>query len=98
MENRKEADSALQQILLFDLQTDNTLSNLYAANDLITAWAMTRTGKSDDASSWMSKQKMTSPDNKSLQWAKDIFDGKKADATGINDATIRVLQQLANLQ
>ena len=98
MGNRKEADSALQQILLFDLQTDNTLSNLYAANDLITAWAMTRTGKSDDASSWMSKQKMTSPDNKSLQWAKDIFDGKKADATGINDATIRVLQQLANLQ
>ena len=45
MGKTNEANAALQRIIGFDLQTDNTLSNIYSANALVTAWAMDKTGK-----------------------------------------------------
>jgi hypothetical protein len=98
MGDKKEANLALQNITRFDLQTDNTLSNIYPASALATAWAMEKTGKTAEASAWLDEQIKGSPDNVILKWARETYDKKRADSTGINDATVRILQGLINLQ
>jgi lipopolysaccharide biosynthesis regulator YciM len=97
MGRSKEADSALQNILSFNMQTDNTLSSVFPANALVTARAVQKAGHSAEASSWLEEQVKANPDNKILVWANETFHKKQSDSIRINDATVRILQGLVSL-
>ncbi|HLG39581.1 MAG TPA: DUF5107 domain-containing protein [Chitinophagaceae bacterium] len=90
----KEADAALQHIIHFNLQTDNTLSTIFSANSLVTAWAMERNGEPERASLWLSEQVKQKPADKILKWAKAMFDKKQISYAENNDATVRILKRL----
>jgi hypothetical protein len=92
--NTKEADAALKKIITFNLQTDNTLSNIYSGNFLVTAWAMEKTGQGANVSSWLEEQVNAHPGDSILIWVKDVYAKKHTNSTSINDATVRILQQL----
>jgi tetratricopeptide (TPR) repeat protein len=93
----KEANTSLQKIMDFDLQTENTLSGNYSANALITAWAMQKSGKATEALAWLDDQIKDNPDNSTLKWAKESFENKHSEATGNNDPTLRIIQASFNL-
>jgi tetratricopeptide (TPR) repeat protein len=94
--NAKEANSALKKILDFDLQTDNTLSNIYTANALVTAWAMSKTGKTEEGSSWLNEQIRIHADDKILLWTRAAYSNKQTGPPPFNDATARILQAMIN--
>ena len=47
-----------------------------------------RQGKPAEASSWLDEQLKADPNNKILKWAKESFEKKYPDSSGINDATV----------
>jgi hypothetical protein len=90
----KEADSALHDIVTFNLQTDNTLSNIFPANSLVSVWAMEKTGQSAKVSSWLEEQTKAYSGDSILVWVKEVYNKKQLNSKGINDATVRILQRL----
>jgi tetratricopeptide (TPR) repeat protein len=90
----KNADASLQRISDFNSQTDNTLSTTFAANHLITAWALEKKGQAAKAKAFLDERVRLNPSDKILEWAKDVFDKKPAGSTAITDATVRILKEL----
>lgn len=98
----KSADTAtlLKKITDFIPLVDNTVRNFLPANALVTAWAYDKTGKHATAVEWLNNQHKKYPNNKSLLWAKNTFEGNSITSadTPVNDANIRILQQLLLLK
>lgn len=89
----KEASISIQKILTYNLQTDNTLSVSYPANDLITAWAMEHEGPSGKARQWLEDRVRQRPGDPIRLWARDVVNKKQLAETP-NDPTVRILQRL----
>ncbi|MEO7394638.1 MAG: DUF5107 domain-containing protein, partial [Chitinophagaceae bacterium] len=94
----KEAQDALQKIILFKPLVENTVSNFLSANHLITAWALQKTGKTTEALNWLDEQIKLYPGNKILLWDKAIFEKTQNVQSNINDAGVTLLKQLMQLQ
>jgi len=91
---KKEAQESLQKIIQFKPKIENTVSNFLSANHLVTAWAMEKLGRKTEAVEWLNEQIEQYPDNKILEWCKQVFENKKIENTEINASGGRILEQL----
>ena len=92
--NEKAAEDMLAKILLV---SPNDRSSV---NNLITAWALQKTGKSDQAKKLLNDWIKKEPENVLAKWALDIYNGENRtlpDNITTNENT-RVLQQLLSIQ
>jgi tetratricopeptide (TPR) repeat protein len=94
----REANACLQRILAFNPAIDNTVSNFFMANHLITAWTLEKTKGKQDALNWMEKEAKIYPGDEILKWCKDIFENKKPSTDeNKNEANVKMLQALMKL-
>ncbi len=98
MNKTKEAQDALQKIIQFKPKIENTVSNFLPANHLVTAWAMEKIGKREEALNWLDSQINQYPNNKILVWCKDMFEGKQTVKADTNDSGVRILNLLMQLK
>jgi tetratricopeptide (TPR) repeat protein len=98
--NKKtEANEFLQRIIAFNPRIDNTVSNFFGANHLVTAWALEKTKGKNDALKWLDKEDKRYPGNAILQWCKAAFENKKPSTPeNIKDANANILQALTELK
>lgn len=69
-------------------------------NNLITAWALQKTGKPDEAKKLLNRWITKEPDNVFTKWAIDVYNGENKtlpDEMNTNE-NIRVLQQLVSIR
>jgi hypothetical protein len=88
------AAESLQRIIAFKPKTDNTVNNFLSANHLVTAWAMEKLEGREKASAWLANQIAQYPDDKILQWCKEVFDSGKFQQSNTSDSGIRIIEQL----
>ena len=98
MKNTIEAEKALQKIIQFVPQIDNTIRNFLPANHLVTAWAMKKKNQTKEASDWLDQQIKKFPENKILVWCKEVFNNNQTTLTNYNDATTRILMHLMDMK
>jgi predicted Zn-dependent protease len=98
MKKKVEAEKALQKIIQFRPQIDNTVSNFLPANHLVTAWAMKVKGQEKEAVDWLNQQIKKYPENKIILWSREIFTDRKSTITNESDATTRLLLQLIDYE
>jgi predicted Zn-dependent protease len=89
-----EATRYLHKITAFKPQIDNTVSNFLSANHLVTAWAIEKLDGREKASAWLANQIAQYPDDKILQWCKEVFDSGKFQQSNTSDSGIRIIEQL----
>jgi lipopolysaccharide biosynthesis regulator YciM len=95
---KQEAQASLQKVIGFKPKIENTVSNFLPANHLVTAWAMEKLNGKPEAVKWLNAQVNEYPDNKILEWCKQVFENQlpaKADTT---DAEVRILVRLMQLK
>ena len=68
------------------------------ANDLVTAWAITKLDGKAKAANWLNAQVKQFPDNNIVAWCKQVFENKAPVNIAINDPEVRVLQRLMKLK
>jgi len=98
----KQHDSAqlkLNAIVQFMPSINNTISNFYAANHLVTLWAFDALGQSVKGKSWIKQQISKYPDNALLNWVQKAANIKPAShklppiSIQFEDATVRILKK-----
>src|SRR5205085_9296246 len=76
LNNEQAAQQMLTKILSFNLVNNN--GNISpSSNNLISAWALQKTGKAEQGEKLLQNWLNKSPNNKLAQWAMDTYDGKK---------------------
>ena len=98
LKNSIESEKALKKILQFMPQVENGVSNFLPANHLVTAWALKQTGQANDSNKWLDEQIKKFPENKSFQWARDVFNSNHTALINYDDATTRLLVQLMDMK
>jgi tetratricopeptide (TPR) repeat protein len=94
-----EANQSLQRIIAFTPKIDNTVSNFFIANHLVTAWSLEKSTGHKEASDWLDKENKKYPGNAILQWCKAAFENKKTSIPeDIKDANAKMLQALMELK
>jgi Domain of unknown function (DUF5107) len=94
----KEVSANLQKIMAFTPRIQNTVSNFFSANHLITAWATEKTKTNAEALQWLHNERKKYSADKVLSWAVDTFEKKQIVATDIKDANISMLKALMELK
>lgn len=94
---KKEAQESLQQIIQFKPKIENTVSNFSPANHLVTVWAMEKLGRKKEAVEWQNAQIKQYPDNKILEWCKQVFENEQPSKADTKDTGVRLLEQLMQL-
>ena len=91
-----EAQSLLNRIIQFEPRIDNTVRNFAASNALVSAWALEKLNRKNDASQWINKQIGEFPDNKLLLWSKAEFEHNKTFVLteADKDVNVRIIEQL----
>jgi hypothetical protein len=91
-----EAEKMLNLIVSFQPRIDNTVRNFTPANTLVTAWALERLNRKNEAGSFINRQISDFPDYKSLLWSKALFENDKEFILPLNekDANVRIIEQL----
>ena len=94
-----ETNASLQRIIAFNPKIDNTVSNFFMANHLITAWALEKTKGQQDALKWLDKEEKIYRGNAILQWCKAAFENKALSIPeNIKDTNVNMLQALIELK
>jgi tetratricopeptide (TPR) repeat protein len=94
----QQARECLKQIVAFKPQMDNTVKNFLPANHLITAWATEKLNGRTAAANWLNEQIAQYPDDQILLWCKQVFESRHVVNSPVNDAGIRLTNQLMNLK
>lgn len=94
MGNAGEAAQCLQKITAFKPQIDNTVSNFLPANHLVTAWAIEKINGNTAAVTWLNAEVKKYPDDKVIEWCKEVYESKTFKEGDVSDASIRVLKRL----
>ncbi|ULQ51550.1 DUF5107 domain-containing protein [Flavihumibacter fluvii] len=83
----------LKDILAFSPQVDNTVRNFQPANELVTAWAYKAMNSPEKAIAWLEQQSKSYPENKSIAWAKAVYENQPVNTTVVmeRDANARIL-------
>lgn len=91
-----EAEKMLNRIISFQPRIDNTVRNFTPANTLVTAWALERLNRKNEAGSFINRQISDFPDYKDLLWSKALFENDKEFILPENekDANVRIIEQL----
>lgn len=76
LKNESAAQQMLDQIISFDKRAGEVASNFLSANNLITAWALEKTGKPDQAQTYLQQLLNKNPDNVWAQWTMNAYNGK----------------------
>ena len=92
------AEKALSKITEFTPKVENTVSNFLPVNDIVTAWAMEKLISKSNATQWINNQAKKYPDNKIIQWCKQAYESHNYQANGIDNSTITIIQQLAEME
>ncbi|MEP6927483.1 MAG: DUF5107 domain-containing protein [Ginsengibacter sp.] len=89
------AQNTLQKILLFVPTTENTVSNFSEANSIVTAWALEKSGKKEDAKNYLEEKLKKEPDNEIIKWCINVFNGSYNPIPGNikTDENYRLLSQ-----
>jgi len=95
---KQQAQASLQKIIDFKPKIENTVSNFLPANHLVTAWAMEKLDGKPGAEKWLSVQAKQYPDNKILQWCKQVFENQHPAKADTTDAEVRILVRLMQLK
>jgi len=96
--NEVAAKKVLTKILSYRPQKTFYINTFSSANNLVTAWAMQRTGKPEQAENflqdWLSKE----PDNALAHWVINTYKGKyfKLQDETVKDENYRVLENLTH--
>jgi Tfp pilus assembly protein PilF len=98
MKKEKEAQESLQKIIQFKPKIENTVSNFLPANDLVTAWALEKLNRKDEAVSWLKNEVAKYPDDKILIWCKNAFQNRKDENPDLTNSEVRILEALMQLQ
>ena len=87
--NENAAKEMLNKILSKDHQGGSSV------NDLVTAWALQKTGKTDDAKKLLNDWVKKDSDNVLAKWAMDVYNGENKTLTDdiVSNENARVLQQ-----
>ncbi|HZY39042.1 MAG TPA: DUF5107 domain-containing protein [Mucilaginibacter sp.] len=93
-----EAQASLQKIIQFKSKIENTVSNFLPANHLVTAWAMEKLNGKTEAADWLNAQVKQFPDNKILEWCKQVFENEQSAKIAPDDAGVRLLERLMQLK
>lgn len=94
----KEATALLNKIVAFNPKIENTVIDFLPANDLVTAWAITKLDGRAKAANWLNEQVRRFPDNNIVAWCKQVFENKIPANAAINDPEVRILQRLMQLK
>ena len=73
--NKNAAQNALQKILSFMPTRENTVSNFSETNDIVSAWALEKSGKKEEAKNYLIEKSKKDPNNEIIKWCINIFDG-----------------------
>ncbi len=77
MKDKAKADAMVRRVLQFTPKVENTVSNFYPSNSLITAMAYERTGEKDKARAFLENMDKAHPGNTGIQWSRDVFEGEQ---------------------
>ncbi|UOE51864.1 DUF5107 domain-containing protein [Mucilaginibacter sp. SMC90] len=94
MGQTEDAKQYLQKIIAFKPQIDNTVSNFLPANHLVTAWAIEKINGNTAAANWLNAEIKKYPDDKVIEWCKEVYESKTFKESDVSDASIRVLEKL----
>ena len=98
MGKKQLASQSLKKITDFKPKIENTVRNFLPANHLITAWAIGKMISKKDATQWLNEEAKKYPDNKIIQWCKQSYDNGSVEADNGSDLSIRLIQQLSQLE
>jgi hypothetical protein len=87
----------LQKIIQFKPKIENTVSNFLPANDLVTAWALDKLNRKDEAATWLNKQIAKYPANEILIWCENTFQNKQYENHDSDNPEVRILEALIKL-
>ena len=91
-----EAEKMLNRIIGFHPVIENTVRNFTPANTLVTAWALERLNRKNEAVAFIDRQIKDFPEYRNLLWSKAIFENNRNYSIPENnkDANIRIIEQL----
>ncbi len=95
-----EAQQALQNIIAFIPRRENTVSNFLPAATLVTAWALEKTNKKEQAVQLLNEWLKKDPANKTAAWSNQVFENHLQAAPleiTKDDETVRILEALLQL-
>ncbi len=73
--NKDSMAYVLNNIIGFVAKTENTVSNFSETNTIITAWALEKSGRKNEAKKYLEQRLRSEPDNEILKWCVDVFNG-----------------------
>lgn len=93
--NTKAAKAKLDEIISYN--KSGRRASRAMVNDVITAWALKKAGRTDEADKYVKEIVESHPSNKVAQWVSDVYSGKNAtlEANGNDDD---ILQQWMSMQ
>ncbi len=91
-----EASKMLEKIVGFQPVIDNTVRNFTPANTLVTAWALEKLNRQEEASAFIEEQAAKFPDYEDLKWCIAFFknNGKFEIPESQKDANIRIIERI----
>ncbi len=85
-------------VIKFKPKIENTVSNFTSANHLVTGWALENLGRKKEAVEWLNAQIKQYPDNKILEWCKQVFENEQPSSADTKDTGVRLLEQLIRIK
>ncbi|MES1223801.1 MAG: DUF5107 domain-containing protein, partial [Bacteroidota bacterium] len=95
--NTMEAQRILQDIIAFIPKKENATADFSPANTLISAWALEKINKKEEATRLLNEWQQKNPADKSARWARGVFENHRVPATPEitkEDESIRILEAL----
>jgi len=80
LKNQVAAREMLDKIISFDKTAVEQGNNISSANSVITAWALEKTGKPDEAQTYLQQLLNKNPRNVWAKWAMNAYNGKASQA------------------
>jgi hypothetical protein len=75
--DKVKTEAILHDIIAFRPLTENTVSNFYMSNALVTVWAYDKLRQHEKALEWLAAQEKVYPGNRTLAWCRSVFEGKQ---------------------
>jgi Tfp pilus assembly protein PilF len=95
LRDKSKAQLALNHILSFAPKKGQaTRHGLFSANTLVTAWALEKADRKEEASALLDQWIQSNPGNKTAVWAKQVFESKASPIAAENskDEVVRILE------
>ena len=88
--NTKAAQQTLDKIVSYTGSTAQARPNV---NNLVTAWALKKNGRGDEAEKFLKDILAKNPSNKIAQWTLDVYEGKASTLDTESNESYALLQQ-----